>query len=168
LIFFAPSRETNDHLQAGTMAAPARPNVVEDRVKLARAGQKPYIICKMASGWLVIGDRQPLPGYCLLLADPVATSINDLNGSERCQFLADMALIGDALLEVTQAHRVNYEILGNQAAALHAHITPRFPSELAIFRRASPAVRRIFGRRFDANVDSSLIFSLKDAIERLR
>jgi len=41
-------------------------------------------------------------------------------------------------------------------------------NQLAIFRRASPAVRRIFGRRFDANVDSRLIFSLKDAIERLR
>jgi hypothetical protein len=25
----------------------------------------------MRSGWLVIGDVQPLPGYCLLLADPV-------------------------------------------------------------------------------------------------
>lgn len=46
---------------------------------MARAGTNPYVICRMRSGWLVIGDVQPLPGYCLLLADPVVPSLNDLS-----------------------------------------------------------------------------------------
>ena len=36
---------------------------------------------------------------------------------------------GDALLEVTDAYRINYEILGNSDAALHAHIIPRYKNE---------------------------------------
>jgi hypothetical protein len=46
-------------------------NLIEQRVEMARRGQNPFVICRMASGWLVIGDVQPLPGYCVLLADPV-------------------------------------------------------------------------------------------------
>jgi diadenosine tetraphosphate (Ap4A) HIT family hydrolase len=83
----------------------------------------------MPSGWTVIGDQQFIPGYCLLLADPVVPDLNALSGEARIQFLADMALIGDALLEATDAYRINYEILGNSDPALHAHIFPRYVSE---------------------------------------
>jgi hypothetical protein len=40
-------------------------NLIEQRVEMARNGQNPFVICKMRSGWLVIGDVQPLPGYCV-------------------------------------------------------------------------------------------------------
>ncbi len=85
----------------------------------------------MMSGWAVIGDVQFLPGYCLLLPDPVVASLNDLNADERVRFLSEMTLIGDALLEVTGASRINYEILGNSEPELHAHIFPRFRDEPA-------------------------------------
>jgi hypothetical protein len=47
----------------------------------------------------------------------------------RTTFLQDMNILGDALLEVTGAARINYEILGNREAALHAHVFPRFATE---------------------------------------
>jgi hypothetical protein len=40
-----------------------------------------------------------------------------------------MVVVGDVLLAVTGAHRINYEILGNQERALHAHILPRYAHE---------------------------------------
>jgi len=46
--------------------------------------------------------------------------------------------LGDALLQVTDANRVNYEILGNSDPVLHAHVTPRYASEPEE-RRKSPA-----------------------------
>ena len=76
-----------------------------------------------------MGDVQFLPGYCLLLPDPVVPSLNSLSGSARSTFLLDMARIGDALLKVTGAHRINYEILGNSEPELHAHIFPRYHHE---------------------------------------
>ena len=83
----------------------------------------------MASGWAVMGDVQFLPGYCLLLPDPVVASLNDLDTEDRTAYLLDMALLGDAVLQATGALRMNYEILGNSEPELHCHIFPRYASE---------------------------------------
>ena len=103
--------------------------LIAERVAQARAGNNPKVICRLASGWAVIGDVQVLRGYCLLLADPVVSSINDLASGARAQFLLDMVRIGDALLQLTDAYRINYEILGNSEPELHAHIVPRYRTE---------------------------------------
>ena len=105
------------------------PTLIHQRVVAAHEGSNPTVLCKMPSGWAVIGDQQFIPGYCLLLADPVVPDLNALTGAQRVRFLQDMAIIGDALLEVTDAYRINYEILGNTEPALHAHIFPRYLSE---------------------------------------
>ncbi|AVX03039.1 hypothetical protein MXMO3_00493 [Maritalea myrionectae] len=103
--------------------------VCHQRVELARKGENPWLICQMPSGWAVMCDKQVQPGYVILLPDPMVGSLNELSGETRAQFLADMALIGDALLAATDAYRINYEILGNSDQALHAHIIPRYQSE---------------------------------------
>jgi diadenosine tetraphosphate (Ap4A) HIT family hydrolase len=108
--------------------------LIEERVSLAREGKNPHLICRMSSGWAVMGDVQFLPGYCLLLPDPVVPSLNDLSASGRLGYLNDMATIGDALLRVTGACRINYEILGNSEPELHAHIFPRYSHEPEDFR----------------------------------
>lgn len=105
------------------------PNLIEQRVAEAHKGQNPSVLCQMPSGWAVIGDQQFISGYSLLLADPVVPDLNTLTEVVRTRFLNDMALIGDALMEVTEAYRINYEILGNTEPALHAHIFPRYLSE---------------------------------------
>jgi diadenosine tetraphosphate (Ap4A) HIT family hydrolase len=113
-------------------------NLISERVERARLGTNPYVIARLHSGWLVIGDVQPLPGYCLLLADPVVPSINDLAEADRAAYLLDTARIGDALLAVTDAHRINYETWGNSEPALHTHIMPRYPFE-PIEKQRTPA-----------------------------
>ena len=105
------------------------PNLIEERVAAARRGENPWVIARMASGWVVIGDVQPLSGYCLLLADPVVESLNALAGAERLAYLSDMARIGDVLLAVTGASRINYETLCNFEPSLHTHIIPRYANE---------------------------------------
>jgi len=104
-------------------------NLIAERVALARAGSNPYVITKLSSGWLVIGDVQPLLGYCVFLADPVVPSINDLSEADRVQYSLDVLRAGDALLAVTNAYRINYETLGNTEQALHTHIIPRYLDE---------------------------------------
>ena len=109
--------------------------LIADRVALARAGANDRVVCRLPSGWVVLGDVQFLPGYSLLLADPVVPSLNHLGDEQRAAFLLDMARLGDALLAVTGAYRVNYEILGNSAPELHAHVFPWFASEPEELRR---------------------------------
>ena len=81
-----------------------------------------------------MGDVQFLRGYCLLLPDPVVPHLNALTGEARTTFLRDMTAVGDAVLKLTQAVRINYEMLGNLEPALHAHIIPRFDDEPADLR----------------------------------
>lgn len=103
--------------------------LITERVELARNGANDKVICRMASGWAVMGDVQFLPGYCLLLPDPVVASLNDLDAEARATYLLDMARIGDAVLQATDALRMNYEILGNSEPELHCHIFPRYAAE---------------------------------------
>lgn len=103
--------------------------VIADFVAAANAGKLPRAVCRLESGWVVLGDPQVLPGYCVLLADPVVGALNDLTGGRRSAYLADMARVGDAVLAVTGCVRVNYGILGNVAPELHAHVFPRYADE---------------------------------------
>ena len=109
--------------------------LIADRVELARRGANDAVVCRLPSGWAVIGDVQFLPGYCLLLADPVVSSLNDLDAASRAEFLRDMTRLGDAILQVTSAERINYEILGNSEPELHAHVFPRYATEPPELRR---------------------------------
>lgn len=103
--------------------------LIMERVEQARNGTNDKVICRMPSGWAVMGDVQFLPGYCLLLPDPVVASLNDLDADARATYLLDMARIGDAVLQASSASRINYEILGNSEPELHCHIFPRYASE---------------------------------------
>lgn len=104
---------------------------IHRRVDALREGRDPTFIARLGSGWAVLGERQVLPGYCLLLPDPVVPTLNSLVAAERADFLADMAALGDAVLRVTHAFRINYAILGNLEPALHAHVIPRYAHEPA-------------------------------------
>jgi diadenosine tetraphosphate (Ap4A) HIT family hydrolase len=142
--------------------------LIHERVELARAGRNPYTICRVRSGWAVLGDHQFFRGYSLLLADPVVGHLNDLTLSDRSQFLMDMAAIGDSLLAVTDAYRVNYEILGNTDPALHAHIHPRYESEPEEERRRPVWLYdrgQRYGMPFDEARDRSLMNAIKGHLE---
>jgi diadenosine tetraphosphate (Ap4A) HIT family hydrolase len=102
---------------------------IHRQVEAARRGELERVIARMSSGWATLGDPQITRGYCLLLPDPVVPDLNALDGDARQQFLADMARLGDAVLAVTGAERINYEILGNVEPALHAHVIPRHSAE---------------------------------------
>lgn len=107
-------------------------------VERCRAGGYPALIARLPSGWAVMGERQVLPGYCLLLPDPVVDHLNALRSDRLAQFLGDMARVGKAVLASTDAVRVNYAIFGNVEPALHAHVFPRRADEPAATRTAHP------------------------------
>ncbi len=111
---------------------------IPERVESIRAGTNPTLICRVPSGWVVLCDMQFLSGYCILLPDPVVSSLNDLDQEKRAEYLCDMAMVGDALIEVTCAYRINYAIAGNSDPYLHAHIVPRYLNEPEYLRKGLP------------------------------
>jgi diadenosine tetraphosphate (Ap4A) HIT family hydrolase len=146
-------------------AGAAASTAIHRRVAALRAGADPAVIARLESGWAVMGDPQVLAGYSLLLPDPVVPHLNALEERARAGFLADMALLGDALLEATGALRINYAMFGNVEPALHAHVVPRYrdePSQLATAHpwqydwNAAP--------RFDAARDAALLAAVRGAL----
>lgn len=119
------------------MTTPADTAIHRD-VAAARRGHEPRVLARLESGWAVFGAQQFVRGYLLLLPDPVVPQLNTLAGAARVQFLADMARLGDALLRVTAAARINYAIFGNVEPALHAHVIPRYTDEPEAMRSAQP------------------------------
>ena len=111
---------------------------IHGMVDRCRAGDYPAAVARLRSGWVIMGERQVLTGYCLLLPDPVVPHLNALPPAQRGQFLSDMALVGDALLAVTAGLRINYAIFGNVDPALHAHLFPRHAAEPEATRTAQP------------------------------
>jgi diadenosine tetraphosphate (Ap4A) HIT family hydrolase len=111
---------------------------IHQLVVAAREGKEPRVAARLTSGWVLFGARQFVRGYVMLLPDPVVPTLNALGARERGQFLLDMARLGDALLKVTQALRINYAILGNLEPALHAHVIPRYSDEPEALRTTHP------------------------------
>ena len=141
--------------------------IIHKRVAEAISGTNPQVITTVKSGFVVLGDAQFLKGYCLLLPNPVVANLNELKGAQRSQFLEDMANIGDAVLAVTKAVRINYEMLGNLEPALHAHIFPRFDNEPENLR-TKPVWFYDWEKapQFDKTVYAPLMTELKSAIDK--
>lgn len=141
---------------------------IHRRVAALRSGNDPTCIARLHSGWAVIGEQQFLRGYALLLPDPVVGTLNELQGPLRNAFLSDMARLGDAVLAVTGALRINYAMFGNLEPALHAHIVPRYADELPALATAHPwQYDWQAAPRFDPERDQALLVALRTALNAL-
>ncbi|GAA0322701.1 DeoR family transcriptional regulator [Streptomyces polychromogenes] len=106
-----------------------------DRIGSAHRGQNPTVLRRLDAGFAVIGDRQFLPGYSVLLTDdPAVTRLSDLPPARRAAYLTDLERFAEAVERACARldpafRRVNIEILGNTDPYLHAHIWPRYDWE---------------------------------------
>jgi len=138
---------------------------IHRRVAACRDGVDPTLIARMPSGWAVMGDPQVLAGYCLLLPDPVVPHLNAMAPAAQARFLADMARLGNAVLGITGALRINYAMFGNLESALHAHVFPRYPDEPPELRIAHPwAYEWASAPRFALARDGALLATLRDRL----
>jgi diadenosine tetraphosphate (Ap4A) HIT family hydrolase len=141
---------------------------IHRRVAACQAGTDPTLVARLASGWVVMGDPQVIPGYCLLLPDPVVPDLNALPPDGQVAFLADMTRLGTALRDLTGAVRVNYAIFGNLEPALHAHVFPRRATEPSDLCTAHPwAWDWSLAPAFDGDRDGPLLAALRARLTRL-
>ena len=93
------------------------------------------VLARLPGAFAVLGDVQWLPGYCVLLVDEVGVpSLESLPVPRQTEFLTSMAVLGQAVASACVAldpafRRLNYDILGNTDAFLHAHVWPRYSWE---------------------------------------
>ena len=144
------------------------PTSIHRKIRLAEAKELPNAIIKLKSGWVIAGDVQPLKGYCILLCDPVARDLNALDEARRAQYALDMSYVGDALIAVLGAYRINYETWGNLDPALHTHIVPRYMNEPDGLRVQTP--RQAYdwpnGRPFDLDADGEWMSKVREFLSK--
>jgi diadenosine tetraphosphate (Ap4A) HIT family hydrolase len=141
---------------------------IHRRVQDARAGRDVTVLGRCASGWAVFGQQQIVPGYLLLLPDPVVPDLNALTPERRSQFLLDMSRLGDALVRATSPVRINYAIFGNVEPALHAHVIPRYRTEPEAMQSQHPwAYDWNAAPVFDAAAAAPLVKALRAELAQL-
>ncbi|MBX9767221.1 MAG: hypothetical protein K2X47_08120 [Bdellovibrionales bacterium] len=146
------------------------PTIIHRRVALANSGNNPSAIIRLKSGWVMMADVQPVEGYCLLFSDPVVSDLNHLSEAARAQYCLDMARVGDALVEIKKAYRINYETWGNVDPALHTHVVPRYLSE-AEDRRKLPICKAYdwqLARPFDPARDEEFMMLMRGFLAPFR
>ncbi len=140
---------------------------IRDRVELAKNGENPLVICRLESCWVTASDPQTIDGYCIILSDPVVPTLNDLSEEARAKYCRDMIRVGDALLKVTGAARINYETWCNLDKSLHTHVVPRFENE-PDDKKTKPLVvgyDATQARRFDPVTDRAFVLKMREALK---
>lgn len=148
-----------------------QPGAISARVERIVSGNDPQFLGELPSGYAILGKYQPeaVRGACMLLPRRVVPSPNELSEEERAAFFSDVVTLGDAILDVTGAERINYLVLCNQVPELHAHAIPRFGSEDPAKRLLGPFEAYDFGNAPVADAlgaEKELFEKLKEALER--
>lgn len=91
--------------------------------------ERPYFVYEFDTSYVEIGKNQFWEGYCILFAKGDYNHLTDMPLPVREAYLMEMSILGEAMLEVLGAARINYNILGNSYPLVHAHLFPRYDWE---------------------------------------
>ncbi len=147
--------------------------LVCERITAIRNGANATFIAETPHAYAVLGDRQYLRGYSLLLWPDHVEHLHELSAPDRSRFLADMTYLGEAMWHGLRPARLNYTIAGGLVPHLHAHLFPRWADEPDQYREgpvgAYPReIRDAPENAFDAARHGSLIQAIADEMRRLR
>lgn len=96
------------------------------RIEEIKNGVNPFFVCEMETGYVVLGDCQRFEGYTLFLCKQHATELHFLSLEARQKYLAEMAVVAEAVYAAFQPEKLNYELLGmGENTHMHWHIFPR-------------------------------------------
>ena len=84
-----------------------------ERIEQIQKGCNPYFVCELETGYVVLGDYQRFAGYTLFLCKQHETELHFLPWDYRMKFLQEMSLVAEAVYQVYQPEKMNYELLGN-------------------------------------------------------
>ncbi len=103
-----------------------------ERIKETKAGNNPFLVKELETGYVVLGDYQHFKGYTLFLYKDHVVELFDLDKELREKHLYEMTLVAEAVKNAFGAEKMNYECLGNGegGAHIHWHLFPRRSGDL--------------------------------------
>ena len=97
-----------------------------DRVK---AGAFRDFVAELPGCYVILGDRQYYRGYCVMLSKIHATELYLMPADDARVLFDEVRLVAEAIAEVVNPWKMNYESLGNSEPHVHWHLFPRYESD---------------------------------------
>ena len=104
-----------------------------ERIDLIKEGKNPYFVYELETGNVVLGDHQRFFGYTLFLCKRHDSELHKLPAEFKMKYLQEMAVVAEALFNVFQPDKMNYELLGNGDSHVHWHLFPRYQGDLGSY-----------------------------------
>jgi diadenosine tetraphosphate (Ap4A) HIT family hydrolase len=87
-------------------------------------------IAELTHTYVGLYDDGRFPGRCIISLKEHQEHLHTLSVSTLSFFMKEVQQLGEAVMKVTGAPRINYAILGNAVPHIHAHVFPRqFPED---------------------------------------
>lgn len=90
---------------------------------------RPYFVYEFETSYVELSKSQFWEGYCILFSKEDYHHLTDMPSAVREKYLMEMSILGEAMMEILGAARINYNILGNSHPIVHAHLFPRYDWE---------------------------------------
>ena len=100
-----------------------------DGCPICQRGEPLGIIGEGSLAWFTAGDPAPVVGCVCVVSKPHVVEPFELRGAERAAFWEDTLRAAEAVNQVFQPMKINYEIHGNTIPHLHVHIFPRYAGD---------------------------------------
>jgi diadenosine tetraphosphate (Ap4A) HIT family hydrolase len=92
---------------------------------LCRVSDHPLLIVELGETYLLLGENQGCPGWCVAVLKEHAEHMADLPRERQLRVFEDVARAVEAVRRVFGPVRINYECLGNVVPHIHWHVIPR-------------------------------------------
>jgi diadenosine tetraphosphate (Ap4A) HIT family hydrolase len=93
--------------------------------RLTEAGDQPWSVARLGTGYVALNPNQFFRGYTFFSARTCTPELFDLDRDERAAHLYEMTEVARAIQLAFGPRKLNYEALGNSVAHLHWHLVPR-------------------------------------------
>ncbi len=105
------------------------------------------IVTTLETSLVTAGADSPMVGYVRLVFRRHAVEFHDLTPEETAAFMRDIQKVSAALMKVTGAVKLNYEVLGNKVPHLHMHFFPRHKGDAFEGRLLdpTPVIESLYG-----------------------
>ena len=100
-----------------------------ERVGLAAEGKYPFLIHEFPQSYLMLGEHQFFPGYCVLVAKSHYQEMSDMPKKMAEDMFREMMTVSRVLQKVFRPTKLNMCSLGNVVPHVHWHFFPRYSSD---------------------------------------
>ena len=85
----------------------------------------PYFIMELETGYVMLGWFQRFKGYTVFNCKEHGPELHHLEHDFKIKHLEEMTVVAEAICNIFQPDKLNYELLGNSCSHIHWHLYPR-------------------------------------------